>query len=209
MNNKIIFALIALAVFIAAAGLGYYGPAYLAKQPEPEETQAFIPAAVPEPLVRTFAMQFSNLSAATKPMRLPEDVFLNTDREERRFSDFAGKPTLVNFWATWCAPCVVELPALEKLAKYYEGRMNVIAVALETDKNTDDISSFLEKRMLGDFAGYLDSNGEMMNSLGLQGLPTSFLLGSDGLILYRFEGDADWTREDSRAFFDAFLLQKR
>lgn len=209
MRNKIIFSGIVALLFLAAAVIGYYGPHWLREYRVERERADFVPAGVPKSVSDKFAIQFNRMRKATEPMRLPDVPFLDADGKEVRISDFKGKPTLVNMWATWCAPCVVELPYLKDFAKHYEDRLNVIGIALEIGKKPEDIASFLEKRDMGDFAAYVDYSGEFGKNLGIRGIPTSFLLGSDGLILYRFEGEAVWTARESKDFFDIFLLQKR
>jgi thiol-disulfide isomerase/thioredoxin len=209
MRNKTIFTTIVALLFIASALTGMYWPNMVASYHATRDASSFVPASVPERETANFGGQFNKVLIATEPQRLPENSFVDIDGKKVRIADFAGKPTLVNIWATWCPPCVIELPSLEKLAKHYDGKLNVIAIALEEGKAPKDIAAFLEKRPVGRFAGYLDQSGDFRKNLGLRGVPTSFLIGSDGLILYRFEGDADWTSPDSQAFFDLFLLQKR
>lgn len=209
MKNKSLFIGVALALFVVSGLAGYFGPPLYERYRHERLRAAFVPPGVPKSKTEAFAAQFSSLSAATEPRRLPDDAFLTTDGKKTRFSGFAGKPLLVNFWATWCTPCIAELPSLSRLAEYYKDRMNVVAVALEPNKKPADIAEFVESRGIGSFAAYLDDGDVLGKKLALRGIPTSFLVSSDGLILYKFEGDAEWTSEESRAFFDTFLLQKR
>ncbi len=208
MQNKLFLMSAGLVLFIVSAVGGYFGPkAYMDWRTE-KVRAAFVPPAVPQMEVDKFAAQFQEVFTATEPKTLPDVPLHLPDGKIVRISDFEGTPTLVNMWATWCAPCVVELPSLEKLSGLYKGRLNVIAVALE-EKPPAEIAAFLEKRAMGDFAAHVDLTGEFSENLGLRGIPTSFLIGSDGQILYRFEGDADWAGPVSKSFFDVFLLQKR
>lgn len=209
MSTKKIFIPVAFVLFILSGVAGYLMPGYLESRRAEALRRDFTAPAIPDEVVAAFSRSFNDLSVATEPKYLPDGAFFKVGGGEARFSDFAGKPTLVNLWATWCAPCVVELPSLQKLAEHYEGRLNVIALSIEENKTQAEIADFLEKRMLSSFAGYVDKNGTILKNLGVAGIPTSFLIGSDGLILYRFQGDADWTSEESRAFFDALLLQKK
>lgn len=209
MRNKIIFASIVVALFALSGLAGYYGPDWLRERGVAQEREAFVPAGVPKSAERALAARFRTLDKATEPKRLSDLPFVDLAGKTVRMSDFQGVPTLVNFWATWCGPCVVELPWLEKLGKHYDGRMNVVAISLDQGKKTADIATFLERRELGDFAGYLDESGDLTKDLKLRGIPTTYLLGSDGLILYRFEGDANWTLPEFVDFFDIFLLQNR
>ena len=169
----------------------------------------FKPLDLPSEAVTPFANLFGTATRATEYKTLPAQSFQTLEGKKQDFTDFKGTPTLVNFWATWCPPCVVELPALQKLEKYYEGRLKVVAIALEPGKPSESLAEFLDNRQIGDFAAYQDVSGALTADLKLRGLPTTYLLGSEGEILYRFEGDADWTSPEAKAFFDAFLLQKR
>ena len=209
MRNKTIFIALAAVLFLLAGVTGYFGPDWWRDYSVAREKAGFVPPGVPKRVVEDFGGQFNGLMVAAEPMRLPDVPFLDADGKEVRIADFAGKPTLVNMWATWCAPCVVELPYLRQFADHYGDRLNVVGIALEQGKEPSQIASFLEKRDLGRFAAYVDKSGEFGQKLGIRGIPTSFLIGSDGLILYRFEGEAVWTGRESKAFFDIFLLQNR
>ncbi len=209
MKNKSLFIVLALVLFALSGVAGYFGPPAYEQYRHEKRRDAFVPPGVPKSRTEAFARQFSTLAATTEPQNLPDEAFLTTDGKKVRFSDFAGKPLLVNFWATWCTPCIVELPSLHRIAEHYKDQMNVIAVALEPNKKPADIAEFLESRGIGGFAAYLDDGDLLGKKLALRGIPTSFLIGSDGLVLYKFEGDADWASEESRDFFDVFLLQKR
>lgn len=209
MRNKTIFILATIILFVVSGVGGYYGPDWFRQWRTEREKEAFVPGSVPKLVSDNFAAHFNNVEKAIEPKRLPDVPFYDSTGKEVRIKDFAGKPTLVNLWATWCAPCVVELPHLDKFAAHYKDSLNVVGIAMEQDKKPQEIADFLKKRELGDFAAYVDQSGEFGKNLGLRGIPTSFLIGSDGLILYRFEGEANWTSGDSRDFFDIFLLQKR
>lgn len=206
-HKKILIVACALAAFFLAAAAGFYASGL--KAVNPKEDAAFVPAGVSLENEVPFSREFSQFHKATEPMRLPEEEFVTTKGKTTKVADFSGQPVLVNLWATWCAPCVVELPALKRLSEHYEGRLRVVGIALDPTKDEQGIADFLEKRSLGDFAAYLDKTGKFGGKLGIRGLPTSFLIGSDGLILYRFDGDADWTSAASKAFFDEFLTLDR
>ncbi|PZQ46108.1 MAG: hypothetical protein DI551_05730 [Micavibrio aeruginosavorus] len=209
MKNKIIFASVVALVFTLAALTGFYGPAKLKAYQGEKLQESFTPGSVPKLVLDRFSRQFAKVLVASEAQYMPEEPFLDPKSNTVRMRDFQGRPTLVNLWATWCAPCVVELPSLEKFEKHYRGRINVLAVAVEEGKDPGDIAKFLESRLLGDFAGYVDKGGRFASNLGIRGIPTSFVIGSDGLILYRLEGDADWTSPEVQAFFDILLLQNR
>lgn len=204
-HKKYLLILLGIVFFALAALLGFYGPDWLAAKRERTAIENFTLPSIPEETFKAFAKEFSRVRAAEGPMRLPDREFLAPRGKRVTFASFEGKPLLVNFWATWCAPCIIELPSLQKLEEHYKGRMDVIAISLDPVKKQPDIAAFLEKGQISDFAGYFDESGRMGTDLELRGIPTSFLIGKNGQILYRFEGDADWSSAESQAFFDVFL----
>jgi thiol-disulfide isomerase/thioredoxin len=205
MQNKSLFLLLVFVLFSATAALGYYGPLLLKQHRAEKAAESFAAPSMPQLRFDAFANNFNNVLTATQPQSLPDVPFEDLKGKKHRFSDFKGAPLLVNFWATWCLPCVVELTSLQRFAEHYKGRITVIGVALEVNKTKDEVSRFLETRELGDFAGYYYGGTDM----GIRGLPTSVLVDANGQILYRFEGEADWASPEAQAFFDTFLLQKR
>jgi thiol-disulfide isomerase/thioredoxin len=130
-------------------------------------------------------------SQAGKPA--PDATFRDGDGEETSLAAIAaGKPLLVNLWATWCAPCVKELPTLDALADR-NGAPQVIALSQDTSA-PDQVRAFLEKRKIG-LEAFQDSEMALPAALGTQILPTTILYGSDGKEIWRFSGDLDWTGE--------------
>lgn len=209
MSHKKILIAVGVCLFIVSVLAGHFLPEKLQAWREKKVKESFAAPAVPDDVLKAFSSQFNNIIVVTEPKFMPEGSFIGPKGKPGRFEDFKGRPTLINLWATWCAPCVVELPALEKLKDYYEGRLNVIGLSIDQNADIARITDFLEKREVGHFAANLDKDGQIAPKLSIRGIPTSFLIGSDGQILYIFEGDADWTDESSKNFFDAFLLQNK
>ena len=120
----------------------------------------------------------------------PTAAFRTPDGDDASLADFAGAPLLVNLWATWCAPCVRELPTLDAL----EGRggpLKVIAVS-QDDGEQAKVDAFLGDKKIGRFAAYHDRDMALMGALGVQVLPTTILYDSSGKEVWRFTGDLDW-----------------
>ncbi len=120
----------------------------------------------------------------------PDVVFRDGEGAETSLADFAGKPVLLNLWATWCAPCVKELPTLARLA---ESQDRVAVLALSQDMQPHPtVAAFLDERRIG-LEPYQDKDMAMSAELGATVLPTSVLYGSDGREVWRYTGDLDWT----------------
>ncbi|MDG2004899.1 MAG: TlpA disulfide reductase family protein [Novosphingobium sp.] len=107
-----------------------------------------------------------------------------------------GKPLLLNLWATWCAPCIAELPTLNELAQRHKGRLRVLTVSQDM-ANTDKVASFLKKRGLDQLEAWLDPESDLTFELGAQMLPTTIFFDSDGDEIWRYLGDKDWADEEA------------
>lgn len=155
-----------------------------------------------------FARDFSRVITKNRAEALPDITFAAPNGDLITWVAFQGEYLLVNFWATWCPPCVVELPSLNALQKRFDGRgLKVIAVSLDAQRTHDQIKKFLYNRNIDDFAGYWDIQGQITANIRMRGIPTTYLLGPDGNILHIFEGDADWNSPASIEFFRALLNQ--
>lgn len=125
----------------------------------------------------------------------PDTVFNNPDGGEISIADFNGVPVLVNLWATWCAPCVKELPTLEALSKQ-GGAPKVIAIS-EDSATRAQVDAFLADHKLSALEVWRDPDMTGA-SAGVQILPTTVLIGSDGKEIWRYAGDLDWTGAEAR-----------
>jgi len=142
------------------------------------------------------------------PLRLTEPakpaptlVFAGAGGKLHGLGEFRGRLVLLNLWATWCAPCVQELPALAKLeASLPPGRFVVVAVDVGRDE-PGDAAAFLKAHGAGGLAAYVDANAAMLRAFGAYGLPMSVLIDANGREIARAEGPADWSAPDSIAWF--------
>ena len=132
----------------------------------------------------------AGLSRAAAGSGAPDVIFKNADGEEASLQDLRGQPVLVNLWATWCAPCVKELPTLDALADR-PGAPLVLALSQDMT-GQDKVRAFLAERDIG-LDAWHDSEMAVSSALGVRILPTTILYGSDGKEIWRFTGDLDWT----------------
>ena len=122
---------------------------------------------------------------------VPTVTFKNGEGENVSLAEWVvGKPLLLNLWATWCAPCVKELPTLDALA---EQQTAVRVLALSQDMSDQaKVSAFLAEKKLG-LEPFQDEEMAMSSALGVSILPTTVLYGADGKEIWRYTGDLDWT----------------
>jgi len=108
-----------------------------------------------------------------------------------------GTPLLVNLWATWCAPCVIELPMLNQISSDMEGELKVLTVSQDIAQ-TEKVAPFLAERGLERLEPWLDPKSDLTYALGAQTLPTTILYDADGKEVWRYIGGNDWTSAESR-----------
>ena len=122
----------------------------------------------------------------------PDQPFAGPEGNEIRLADFRGHPLLVNMWATWCGPCIIELPSLDALAgQSRPDGLKVIAVSQDTGSHAD-VVNFLARHDVSNLAAYQDSRMTLMTSLQLHTLPTTILYDADGKEVWRMVGRAEW-----------------
>lgn len=138
---------------------------------------------------------------ATPPLSLS-----GVDGKQHALTDYRGKVIVINFWATWCGPCVKEMPSLQNLARSFKGeRFALITVNFGEDKKR--IESFLKKNDLK-LEVWIDSDMSASKEWVKKGLPTTYVIDSEQRIRYQVLGDLEWdTAEVKEVIRD--LLPKR
>jgi len=121
----------------------------------------------------------------------PAFTFQDGNGRPTSMAAFRGKPTLVNLWATWCAPCVVEMPSLDALAAREGDALNVVALSQDLD-GRELVTRFFTQRNFRHLEANLDPQMEFMMSLRLGTLPTTILYDAEGKEVWRMVGMAEW-----------------
>ena len=127
----------------------------------------------------------------------PDVAFQRPDGGTVRLSAFRGRPLLVNLWATWCGPCVVEMPSLDRLAgaRPDGGGLQVLAISQDSTDGRRKVTEFFAARSLPNLQPYLDTEMNLMMALGADTLPTTILYDSRGREVWRMVGMAEWQSE--------------
>ena len=134
-------------------------------------------------------------STAAMPARAAPDVrFEDPQGRPVSLAAFRGRPLLVNLWATWCGPCVVEMPALDRLAAREGETMQVLAISQDTG-GRQKVTDFFAATQLPRLEPYLDAEMAMMTALRLDTLPTTILYDAEGREVWRMTGMAEWEGE--------------
>jgi thiol-disulfide isomerase/thioredoxin len=145
----------------------------------------------------------AKFALAKEPKPLPELAFTDGDDKPLKLGDYKGKTVLLNFWATWCAPCVKEMPSLDKLqAEMGKDRFIVLPLSLDGPTRRK-VAPFYEEKKLANLGVYFDKGKKVMGALDISVLPTSVLVDSEGREIGRLEGEADWAKPEALALMKA------
>ncbi len=113
----------------------------------------------------------------------------------KKFSDFRGKPLLINVWASWCGPCQLEMASLERLARS-KGARQFNMIGISTDDYPEAAKGFL-KRYQTSFSHFIDARLVLEHMLGADRLPLTVLVDAKGRVLYRHYGALQWDGPDA------------
>jgi thiol-disulfide isomerase/thioredoxin len=132
----------------------------------------------------------------------PTAAFKNPDGGEFNLGKFKGTPVLVNLWASWCAPCLKELPTLQQLEQQQAEAGGLAVIAVSQDNGPQgSVEAFLGERDIGRFAAYHDPDMRLTDALGVQVMPTTILYDAEGKEVWRYVGDLDWAGEEAARLF--------
>ena len=134
---------------------------------------------------------------------MPDVEFEAPGGEAASFADFRGKPLLVNLWATWCAPCVAEMPTLDALAAR-EPRLQVLAISQDL-QGQQKVDAFFDQRKFERLEPYIDPELQLMGELKVQSFPTTILYDAEGREVWRMTGMEDWEGPRARALISQSL----
>jgi thiol-disulfide isomerase/thioredoxin len=164
----------------AGAGLGLSSLAPLAALASGNDSQVW-PSGQPAPALRT-------TDVAGRPVQL---------------ADHRGKLLLVNFWASWCGPCRVEMPGLARLPELF-GEDRLVVVGLNVKEGARAVSLFLQRTGV-QMPVWMDPQGEITRAWGVSVYPTTFILDRQGQMCQRIRGEVDWSASEPLAWLDRWI----
>jgi thiol-disulfide isomerase/thioredoxin len=172
-------------------------------------TSIFVPVSAysdhGKPPIKGIVNNFIELS---RPAPAPITPLLSRDQGQINLESFHGKFILLNFWATWCVPCVRELPSLSRLnAQLSDKNFQVVLVSQDRAgfKQTD---TFIEKLKIDIPQAFIDNKLKYSHAMDINSIPTTILIGTDGVEIGRLVGSIEWDHKEAIALINYYLGHK-
>jgi len=146
------------------------------------------------------------LDISQRGTEMVDTLFTDPEGKPVRLSYFKGKPLLVNIWATWCAPCIVEMPMLDELAEREKDRLQVLVVSQDI-QGAEKVDPFFAKSKFKELEPYIDPENGLSFGFGSGLMPTTVLYDANGKEVWRVIGAMDWHGARAAALMEETLSQ--
>ncbi len=196
MKKSMLYGICGLGI-VLAIGLLVFSPSFYRQLPPDARADLFTDG---------FVDEMAGFQVLTPPIPTEGLEFLDKDGQSLELSAFHGRVVLINFWATWCAPCLAEMPSLNRL-QIALGGADFQVITIATGRNASaDIDSFFTTQSITHLTRYRDPNLRLALALGAGSLPTTVLMDKDGFIIARLQGEADWDSEAARHLIERLVI---
>lgn len=172
------------------------------QSPKPPESSTLAEKNLELAQFQTGSLQ--RLQFLASPPDQPRERYVNWAGETMALSDFRGDYLLLNIWATWCPPCVVEMPSLNAFAGDLRGE-NIAVVTISMDQQDNAIAAFFAKNNLSNLTNWRDENLTIASKLGKKGLPLTIIYNPRGIEIARISGEVDWSSDEARGLINEIL----
>ncbi|RUU60916.1 TlpA disulfide reductase family protein [Mesorhizobium sp. M2C.T.Ca.TU.002.02.1.1] len=199
----------AVAVYVSESGFGNNAPEKVAAATGKDDAACAAKADRAKAIAAKAVGQVAALQPADPPQSLKSLAFNGPDGKPMTIADHAGKTVLLNLWATWCAPCRAEMPALDALQKEKgSNAFEVVAVNVDTGDDTKP-KKFLKEIGVQTLGFYRDPTIALFNEAKTRGLalglPVTMLIDADGCLIAHMNGPAEWSSPDAKRLVEAAL----
>ena len=132
------------------------------------------------------------LKLLTNPILAPDFLLMDMDGQQHSLKQYRGKVVIINFWATWCPPCIHEMPSLQKLYEEFKSR-SLVVLAINQWEDEDRVFEFMGRlNPAPTFPILFDSDSKLSELYKVQGLPSTYIINKQGKIVYRAKGGRDF-----------------
>jgi peroxiredoxin len=152
------------------------------------------------------AFENMEVAHASTPAAAPEFTLPTPDGKKVSLAQLRGQVVFVNFWATWCPPCRVEMPSMERLHQQFKGR-GLAMLAIDIGESPKQVARFMKEFRLS-FPALVDADSTVASRYGVQGSPVTVLIDRNGRVVGRAVGPRDWASPEGQALVRS-LLERR
>lgn len=158
---------------------------------------------------RQSSKDFQDLKSVQKDFPFPTGTKIRNISTEQDFqlTGLKGKVSLINFWASWCPPCVVELPQLLALHERFGDQLQILLIQVDDDKTREELLAEWKKRNT-DLHLFQDPKGVLQTQLNVETIPSTFLVDQSGQVRLRHHIAADWSSRSAKRFIENLMQSK-
>ncbi|GGX72274.1 thioredoxin [Litorimonas cladophorae] len=146
------------------------------------------------------------LTAREAPPVLPTSTFETADGRKMTLADYRGKTVVLNVWATWCPPCIKEMPSLDRLQDM-RGGDDFEVITISIDRTKYEPAKFFADNDIQNLVPYHDGSFGIPGNLQLRGYPTTVIYNRDGREIAILEGEAEWDSKEALALMDYLITR--
>ncbi|MDJ0832154.1 MAG: TlpA disulfide reductase family protein [Gammaproteobacteria bacterium] len=203
VNRTLLFVIVVLLSGVSGNGFSQ-GPAPMDRQ----ATSALHPPLLPQARIRAASDQLIGFNLISNTPPVPDVEMHDEAGQLLSFERFQGKLVLFNLWATWCPPCIREMPALNALQAQYKQQGFLVIPVASGRQGEEEPAEFLRKLGLQELTTYYDPDSQFARIFGIDTLPSTFLIDRDGNMRGGALGMLDWGSAEARALIEAFLNEQ-
>lgn len=150
----------------------------------------------------------SDFTSYPMALKSPASLFKNEYNEFQTLAKYRGQVVIFNFWASYCKPCIVELPSLNKLQRKFRAKGLVVLPIISSREDVSKIRSFYRRYKIRELGYFIDSNGLTARSFKVSDVPTSFILNKEGKLVASVIGAINWMQTDNVKYIESLLKEK-
>jgi len=175
-------------------------------------TSVFVPAVAKsnkvyntgEPIIKPMIMsRFIEMQSARE---VPDVTFIDTEGGEVNLKQYKGKVVMVNLWATWCAPCIKEIPQMENIRQTNIDK-DLVVLPISIDEETDKVKPFLARHGLAHYKTWLDPNKDIDQVMPADVVPATYVFDGSGNLIGFLRGYLDWGDEDVQPYLEKLVAK--
>ena len=159
-------------------------------------------------LTRFAQGEMTRLYITEAPPPMPTRTLRDAAGADTTLAAYHGQVMVLNLWATWCAPCMEEMPSLAQLQRNFEGRIRVVPVSVDSEGERDKAISELQRLSGGSLPFLQDMTRGVLFDAQAAGMPVTIIYNARGQEVARLAGGADWSSEDATRLIDAVLAEE-